>query len=167
MGPHKPGLYGSLLSKFKLDKQPGASLGSPEIETDLSKLKEQLWNEAYDALKERDAGLMDAYEKLLTVKLDKWSATITGDLNISQRADNKIGQTQKKRSGQMSRLAHVGHDYAQEMTKTKGDLDASLRITSENVKGTVHESMKIASKAALVGVAICLGLEVCSPSVAM
>jgi hypothetical protein len=134
---------------------------SPPTSTDaetspLPSLPERIWNQAYDELKENEPKLVEAYEKILSVKLNQndpssvaWEST-----------GNKIEGTREARCRQMQKLVQDGLDCTQKEASIKGRIDEGLQIIQQ-MKGIVDKAIQAAPEAAIAWVGVCLGLEVC------
>jgi hypothetical protein len=92
---------------------PASQLQTPSSES----ISERLWNEAYDRLKKKDPSLVDAYEKVVSEKLEKGEIGTEG----SQLDKNLVEQTNKeKRRLQMELLVNAGMQKTERERENKG-----------------------------------------------
>jgi len=106
---------------------------------------ESLWNQAHDNLKETEEGLMQAYEKIL-------SLVIRGNVIISpqdESEDNNIErQNVHARHDQMRQLVHAGLKQTARRARTQKSLHKALQVIL-TLKDTTSEGLRAAPEAAL------------------
>ena len=160
-----------LISSLQLPATPSPALPSPaiypataalvteEILTDASSsssmLSEQLWNKAYDNLKESDSKIVDAYERVLSQELieDDSDHSLSFPNNQIEQADTA------KRWSQMERLVKA------RLKKTERE-DKYKQATGEVIQGflSVKDAISLAvqavPQAALAWTGVCFALQV-------
>lgn len=122
-----------------------------EKETLVQLVPETIWDRAYDALKIEDAALVQAYERILSSKLQ--NTEVAADTNVINQHDKK------KRRGQMHQLVKDGLDKISQETKVKS-LVGSVLQTVNLAQNIVSEVVKDVPQAAIPWAAVCLSLEV-------
>lgn len=138
---------------------PGSTLDSvPDTQSGKEKLaqlvRETIWDRAYDALKTEDAALVQAYERILSSKLQ--NTEVTADVNVINQHD------QEKRRGQMHQLVKDGLAKISQEIKVKS-LVGSVLQTVNLAQNIVTEVVKDVPQAAIPWAAVCLSLEVRRP----
>ncbi|GKU15022.1 unnamed protein product, partial [Fusarium langsethiae] len=138
---------------------------SPPTSTDaetspLPGLQERLWNQAYDELKENEPELVEAYEKILSVKLHQKNPSSV-DCELTE---NDISKVRETRSCQMQKLVKEGLVRTQNQESIKRGIGEVLQIIQQ-MKGIVDKAMQAAPEAAIAWVSVCLGLEILSNTV--
>lgn len=130
-----------------LSAQPGAS-SRP--------VSEQLWNKAYDNLKQKESKLVDAYEWILSRELEKDDSSPEG----SQMDENSIEQTDKdKRWSQMERLVQAGLKKTERESKMKQTVGAALQGLL-SLKDLIGSGRETTPQAALAWTGICFAMQV-------
>lgn len=112
---------------------------------------ETIWDRAYDALKTEDAALIQAYERILSSKLQNTEVAV--DVNVINQHDKE------KRRSQMHQLVKDGLDKISKETKVKS-LVGSVLQTVNLAQNIVSEVVKDVPQAAIPWAAVCLSLEV-------
>ncbi|PHH64812.1 hypothetical protein CDD81_3878 [Ophiocordyceps australis] len=135
---------------------------SSEPQTSSARLKERLWNQAYDELKLSHRKLVEAYEKILSTQLSRDREGSTGA--SGQTAENKIGQTHETRWRQMEELVQAGLERTRKEATTKQGIEDKLQAMSA-VKEMADKAVRAAPKAAVAWVGVCSGLEMLSNTV--
>ncbi|OBS17519.1 hypothetical protein FPOA_12011 [Fusarium poae] len=138
---------------------------SPPTSTDaetspLPSLPERIWNQAYDELKENEPKLVEAYEKILSVKLhgnDRSSVAC-------ESTENEIKGTRETRCRQMQRLVQEGLGRTQNRGSINRGIGKGLQAV-QTVRGIVDKAVQAAPEAAIAWVGVCLGLEILSNTV--
>ena len=152
---------GQISVQQKLEKQDGqnepASTPTPPVKASIASsaptdLTESLWDQAYDELKNSNAALVEAYEKILSRKLNGqgFATPVTAaDGNIIAQ-DNP-----QKRRGQMLQLIQAGLD------KTAGEAKIKQAIGSVlSAKDIISDAIQAVPQAALAWTGLCVALEV-------
>ena len=143
---------GPLNSSTSLTTETEASSNTP---TSSSNLLEQLWNKAYDQLKQKEPKLVDAYETLL-------SQTLNGDSSSRQPVQYKNLIEQKdvpKRRSQMDRLIQIGLVKTEKEARIKQNIGEIMeKILS--VKDVVSSAIEAMPQAALAWTGVCFALQV-------
>ncbi|PNP49220.1 hypothetical protein THARTR1_10022 [Trichoderma harzianum] len=111
---------------------------------------ETIWDRAYDALKTEDAALVQAYERILSSRLQ--NTNVTADVNVINQHDKE------KRRSQMHQLVKDGLDKISQETKVKS-LVGSVSQTVNLAQNIVTEVVKDVPQAAIPWAAVCLSLE--------
>ncbi|PTB49390.1 hypothetical protein M431DRAFT_500173 [Trichoderma harzianum CBS 226.95] len=130
-----------------LDPAPGTrseKVKSPQL------VSETIWDHAYDALKTEDAALVQAYERILSSKLQ--NTEVMADVNVINQHDKE------KRRSQMHQLAKGGLDKISQETKVKSFVGSVLQ-TVNLAQNIVTEVVKDVPQAAIPWAAVCLSLE--------
>lgn len=122
-----------------------------EKETLVQLVPETIWDRAYDALKIEDAALVQAYERILSSKLQ--NTEVTADVNVINQHDKE------KRRHQMHQLVRGGLDKVSQETKVKS-LVGSVLQTVNLAQNIVTEVVRDVPQAAIPWAAVCLSLEV-------
>ena len=121
-----------------------------------TQLRIQLWTEAYDCLEREDAGLVDAYERILPLHLDeraRGTAAIASRENIMTRMDPQERQ-------------HFLEDIiatALEGSKSGASINQHLNDSNENLEFVEQliNSIRIAARGVVFAwVGVCLALKV-------
>ncbi|KAF3056949.1 hypothetical protein CFAM422_012456 [Trichoderma lentiforme] len=121
-----------------------------EKEKSAQLVPETIWDRAYDALKTENAALVQAYEKILSSKLQ--NTEVTADVNVINQNDKE------KRRSQMHQLVKDGLDKISQETKVKS-LVSSVLQTVNLAQNIVSEVVKDVPQAAIPWAAVCLSLE--------
>ncbi|PNP81052.1 hypothetical protein FNYG_05519 [Fusarium nygamai] len=139
--------------------QPTPSLTtSTDTQTSpLPSLQEQLWNQAYDELKANQPKLVEAYEKILSVRLHR--NDLSSITYVS--TENEIEGARETRCRQMQQLVRDGLDRTQIAASIKRGIDEGLQAV-QAVRGIVDKAIKAAPEAAIAWVGVCVGLEILS-----
>ncbi|KAL7935839.1 hypothetical protein V8C35DRAFT_321343 [Trichoderma chlorosporum] len=111
---------------------------------------EAIWDLAYDELKIEDAALVQAYERILTSRLQ--NTKVTSDANVMIQNDKE------ERKGQMHQLVKVGLDKISQETKAKSVAGSVLK-TINLAQNVVTEIVKDVPQAAIPWAAVCISLE--------
>lgn len=132
-----------------------------EMETDVAsghpeRLRERLWNQAYDGLKADEPGIVDAFEKLLSTELQNNDRDTPPSANI-------IGSTPDERRPQMESLVQVGLERTAKEVAIKQKVNVGIQTVSM-VKGAMDKAVQVAPQAAIAWVGVCFVLEVSLPS---
>lgn len=139
------------------DPMPNAD----EMETGVAsrypeRLRERLWNQAYDGLKADEPGIVDAFEKLLSTELQNKSRDTPPSANI-------ISSTADERRPQMESLVQVGLDRTAKEVAIKEKVSVGIQ-TVTMVKRAMDKAVQAAPQAAIAWVGVCFVLEVSLPS---
>ena len=118
-------------------------------------LQVRLWNEAYDALKETEPKLMDAYERILSLKL----LGNQESQDTAAEGANQISESQDARCHQMAKLVRSELKRIEKVVSLKAKAGQGLDIIN-TVKGTVNTALQSAPQAAVAWAGVCAGLEV-------
>ncbi|KAM0258102.1 hypothetical protein ACHAQJ_004007 [Trichoderma viride] len=116
----------------------------------LLNLQERLWNQAYDELKADEPQAIDAYETILSNRLDP---------NNSPK--NEIGKTPDARREQMQQLVQNGLERSCKESSIKQRIGQGLEVV-QSVKEIVDKAIQVAPQAAVAWVGVCVGLEILS-----
>ncbi|KAL5087753.1 hypothetical protein Trisim1_007409 [Trichoderma cf. simile WF8] len=121
-----------------------------EKEKSAQLVPETIWDRAYDALKTDDAALVQAYERILSSKLQNTEAA--ADANVINQHDKD------KRRSQMHQLVRNGLNKISQETKAKS-LVGSVLQTVNLAQNIVSEVVRDVPQAAIPWAAVCLSLE--------
>ncbi|KAH7113128.1 NACHT domain-containing protein [Dactylonectria estremocensis] len=135
---------------------------SPPTSTDsktspLPSLQERLWNQTYDELKASEPKLVEAYEKILSVRLHRNDPSSV----TCESTENEIGRTRETRCRQMQQLVQEGLHRTQKEASIKRGIDEGLQAV-QAVRGIVDKAVHAAPEAAVAWAGVCLGLEILS-----
>lgn len=116
---------------------------------------EQLWNTAYDQLKQKEPKLVDAYETIL-------SQPFRGDSldHYPLNQQNSIEQTNvSKRRSQMDKLIQSGLARTEKEAKVKQSIGEVMQMVL-SVKDVVSSAVQAMPQAALAWTGVCFALQV-------
>lgn len=119
-------------------------------------LPEQLWDQAYDALKIHDAALVQAYERILSRNLRGQgfsSPVIDSEENVIAQDDAHARRTQ------MRRLIDEGLDKTAREAKIKETIGTATQFIF-SAKDIISSAVQAAPQAALAWTGVCVALEV-------
>lgn len=111
-------------------------------------LAEQLWDRAYDDLKAQDVALIQAYEKILSSKLEATGS----EQNIIAQHDAHT------RRNQMRQLIHDGLNKTAKEAKVKEVIGVAI-----STKDIITNAVQAVPQAALAWAGVCVALEVILP----
>ncbi|KAJ4854411.1 NACHT domain-containing protein [Trichoderma breve] len=137
------------------DPTANSTLGpAPDTRSEKEKseqlVPEMIWDRAYDALKIDDAALVQAYERILTSKLQ--NTEVKADVNVINQHDKE------ERRSQMHQLVKDGLDKISKEANVKS-LVGSVLQTVNLAQNIVTEVVKDVPQAAIPWAAVCLSLE--------
>jgi hypothetical protein len=125
-------------------------------------LQGQLWNQAYDALKDKEADLVEAYEKLLSHEL---SGGDRDSSHIDERPTNLIAQTNsERRKSQMNQIVEAGLKKTEKEASIKSGLGEKTRVLS-SMKDLISAAVKSSPEASLAWTGVCFCMQVRSPHI--
>ena len=136
----------SRTTETKVSFNTAASLSNPS---------EQLWNTAYDQLKQKEPKLVDAYETIL-------SQPFRGDSldHHPLNQQNSIEQTNvSKRRSQMDKLIQTGLARTEKEAKVKQSVGEVMQMVL-SVKDVVSSAVQAMPQAALAWTGVCFALQV-------
>jgi hypothetical protein len=128
-------------------------------------IPERLWNRAYEHAKANDSSTVDAYEKILSVRLVEYNADVPdarrpADL-VSQQ--NGIAENVDKRRIQMQQLVQHGLRKTEKDAQVKQGVGDGIQAAMA-IKEVVDKAIQASPEAAVAWVGVCFALEVCSPT---
>lgn len=135
-------------------KRPGPNKPTTAVEPEI------LWDRAYDSLKEDEASLLEAYEKVLSSEL----ATTTATSPVSETDQNLIAQEDTEmRRAQMRQLVDKG------LAKTKREADVKQGIgqgidVALGANELISTSIKNSPEASLAWTGVTFALQVSNNS---
>lgn len=112
-------------------------------------LAEHLWDRAYDDLKKQDAALIQAYEKILSNKLNEATGS---EQNIIAQHDAHA------RRNQMRQLIYDGLNKTAKEAKVKEVIGIAI-----STKDIITNAVQAVPQAALAWTGVCVALEVILP----
>ena len=116
-------------------------------------LSEQLWAKAYDGLKEKESGLVQEYEKILSKVQAEWTDTVTpSEIDSLQHCKNDEAR-------QMWRVVYAGLERTKRQAEYKENASNFMEAIN-NIKGLIDKVAKYSAEASVVWVGVSLGLEV-------
>ncbi|KAH7309923.1 hypothetical protein B0I35DRAFT_359209, partial [Stachybotrys elegans] len=135
---------------------PQSSPAPKDINTPPSgSLQERIWNQAYDNLKESELKVVNAFEEILSAKLDPNKSSSADH----QPIENNIQKDWKSRSRQMQQLVQTELDQMKKRDSITRGLDESLQAV-QAVRGIIDGAIRAAPEAAVAWAGVCLGLEI-------
>ncbi|KAG8664370.1 uncharacterized protein FPOAC1_013708 [Fusarium poae] len=112
-------------------------------------IRRQIWNEAYDKVKDDEPDTVDAYEKILSAQLAAGDADPSADRNPI----NIIAENAEARQAQMKTLVGQGLDKTEKEARMKEKFNEGLQPVN-NVKDFVSIAMKSEPTAAIAWLGI-------------
>jgi hypothetical protein len=114
----------------------------------------RLWDRAYNAIKQEEGGLVDAYEKILSRQLQDGPGSV-----VPESQPNTIAQNNPDaRRHQMTQLIHTGLDKTAREATVKDGLGVAVDVVL-SVRNIISLAMQAMPQAALAWTGICLTLE--------
>ncbi|GKU13444.1 unnamed protein product, partial [Fusarium langsethiae] len=107
------------------------------IPADIEDIRRQIWNEAYDKVKDDEPDTVDAYEKILSAQLAAGDADPSADGNPI----NSIAENAEARQAQMKTLVGQGLDKTEKEARIKEKFNNELQPVN-NVKDFVSVAVK-------------------------
>ena len=115
----------------------------------------QLWDHAYDRLKQEEPELVDTYEKILSRQLQDGLGS-----TVPPTQPNTVDQNPPDaRRHQMTQLIHAGLDNTAREAKIKERLGTTIQIV-RSVKNAISSAIQAMPQAALAWTGICVLLDV-------
>jgi len=123
-------------------------------------ISDRIWDEAYDRLKKKEPGLVDAYEKIASEKIEKGEISTEG----SQLDKNAIEQTDKeKRRLQMELLLKAGMRKTEKEQEVKEGIGSAMKAVLL-FKDLVGQAVSTTPQGALAWTGVSLAMQVCLPT---
>ncbi|KAJ4286511.1 hypothetical protein N0V90_013211 [Kalmusia sp. IMI 367209] len=124
-------------------------------------LPERLWDRAYDQAKLNDSDVVDAYEKILSVRLSEQDAgasvTLHSEVLVSQQ--NEIAQDVDERRVQMQQLVRYGLSRTEKEVRVKKGMEDGIQAAMA-VKEVIDKAIQASPEAAVAWVGVCFALEI-------
>ncbi|KAI0593459.1 NACHT domain-containing protein [Biscogniauxia sp. FL1348] len=134
---------------------PCQPVSSDTAALDDSRLRDRLWNKAYNDLKNEKLDLVDKYEKLLLREFGEKNS----DSADETAQKNEIDQTNsEKRQSQMYQLVQAGLKKTEKEATVKGKIQDKMAYVL-SIKGMIDTGIKAAPEAAIAWTGICFALE--------
>lgn len=146
---------------------PASELSSPKsqptssafISTDLEtksspNLQERIWNQAYDELRANESEVIDAFEKILLLKINGQTSQ-----RPVESTENNIGKTREITSHDIQQLVRDGLARTEREASIKERIGDGLQPV-QAVRSMVEKAVQAAPEAAAAWACVCLGLEV-------
>jgi hypothetical protein len=136
---------------------------TPDPPTSPPSIPERLWNRAYERAKTNDSTTVDAYEKILSVRLVERNATGVPDTSSSAELasqHNGISQNADKRRVQMQQLVQYGLHKTEKDANVKQGIGDGIQAAMA-IKEVVDKAIQASPEAAVAWVGVCFALEVC------
>ncbi|PNP60635.1 hypothetical protein FNYG_14638 [Fusarium nygamai] len=121
----------------------------PRVPADIVDIRRQIWNEAYDKVKDDEPDTVDAYEKILSAQLAAGDADPSSDRNPI----NIIAENAEARQAQMKTLVGQGLDKTEKEAMIKEKFNEGLQPVN-NVKDFVSIAVKSEPTAAVAWLGI-------------
>jgi hypothetical protein len=143
----------------QLPASPATDSTETETSTDAdgatSSLPVQLWDRAYNALKQEETDLMDVYEKILSRQLQDGIGSV-----VPESQPNTIAQNNSDaRRHQMTQLIHAGLDKTAREARVKEGLGVAVDVVL-SARNIISSAIQVVPQAALAWTGVCLTLEV-------
>ncbi|KAK3947359.1 hypothetical protein QBC32DRAFT_328628 [Pseudoneurospora amorphoporcata] len=113
----------------------------------------RFWEDAYNELKQEEAKLVDAYEKILSRQLQNGSNSM-----VLESQPNIIAQNNSDRRRQMTQLINAGLAKTEREAKVKESCGEVVDVVL-SVKNIISAAIQAAPQAALAWTGICTALE--------
>lgn len=130
-----------------------SSRGVESSESSAVSRQDELWNRAYEKLKSKEPDIVDAYEKLLSVKIKDIDAL------PSEETQNRISTRPQKRWDQMRRVAEAGLKKTERSTNFQERVNNVIQTVSP-FKQMIDQVVKVVPQAAVPWVGVSLAFEV-------
>ncbi|KAL6901233.1 hypothetical protein GGI43DRAFT_371466 [Trichoderma evansii] len=117
---------------------------------------ESIWNEAYDSLKAEEPKLVQAYEKILSIKLNGDAAAsvdLVSEKNIIQDGNASI------RRAQMYQLVDNGLNKTTQEANIKSGIGTAMQVVN-TTKRIISDAIRDIPQAALPWAVVCVSLEI-------
>lgn len=137
-------------SKPIADPEPPPVDEQPQHKAERNKLQEELWNEAYDTLRNTGNKYTAEYEEILLSELKKDNSDITS-----------LGTSYEERWRNMQRLVQLGLKKTETEAKIYGKVNDGLQLF-DTVGSLVTPAVSAVPQAAIPWVGVCFILEVFS-----
>jgi len=125
----------------------------------LSNIPEQLWDRAYDDLKDDEPIIVEAYEKVLSRELDGNASSSLA----SENQRNAIEQANRElRRSQMSRLVKTGLEKTEREAKVKRGIGNAMQVVLA-ANDTIGSAVQACPQAALAWAGVSLALQASLP----
>lgn len=134
---------------------PAKDPDESHVPAPIDEIRRQIWNDAYDKVKEDEPRLVDAYEKILSVMLKAGDSPPSSD----QKTANDIKQDSNARQIQMKALIEDCIERTKKQVSIKGGIDDAVRPI-QNVKDFVSVVVKAEPTAAVAWAGLCACMEV-------
>ncbi|KAM5361586.1 hypothetical protein ACJA88_014410 [Fusarium oxysporum] len=135
-----------------VDSQPPLAGNESKKESKQNKLQEQLWNEAYDKLRESENKYIAQYEEILVSELKKDNPNTD---SVS------LGSSHEERWRHMQRLVQIGLSKTEKEAKIYEKVNDGLELFG-TVRALVEPAVSAVPQAAIPWVGVCFILEVIS-----
>ena len=142
-------------SQSALQTTVPSAISTDPVGLPLPDLQAQLWNRAYDELKDSEPKLVVEYEKILTLQLHPHEM----ESQTVETTENEISSHQGTRSDQMRELVDKELERRKKQIETKQKVNEGIHVVQE-LRGIVDKAVKAAPEAAVAWVGVCLGLDV-------
>ncbi len=117
-----------------------------ELETlPLPRLQEKIWTQAYNDLRAKEPELVEAFEKIISTKLQLTEASAES----AGRTGNDVTINQEARSHQMRQLVQDGLDQTKKEAFIKQGIDDGLQAVYP-IRGIMNRAVRAAPEAAIV-----------------
>ncbi|KAK4458987.1 hypothetical protein QBC42DRAFT_232749 [Cladorrhinum samala] len=144
-----------IISPSRAQPSPTPPIDSADQESTIASLPVQLWDRAYNELKQEETKLLDAYEKILSRQLQEGLGSA-----VPESQPNIIAQDKPDmRRHQMTRLIQSGLDKIKRQAKLKGALDKPVEVVL-SAKNLISSAIQVVPQAALAWSGICVALEI-------
>ncbi|EXK29530.1 hypothetical protein FOMG_14004 [Fusarium oxysporum f. sp. melonis 26406] len=134
------------------DPQPPLAGNESKKESKQNKLQEQLWNEAYDKLRESGNKYIAQYEEILVSELKK---------DNPDTDSASLGSSHEERWRHMQRLVQIGLSKTEKEAKIYEKVNDGLELFG-TVRALVEPAVSAVPQAAIPWVGVCFILEVIS-----
>jgi hypothetical protein len=124
-------------------------------------LPERLWDEAYEKLRESDAEIVNAYERVLSGWLSESETSVSeGSESADEELENKISPNVEQRREQMQKIVKHMQGKAEKHAETRQKTEKGMEIFT-TLREVGNTAVKASPEAALAWGCVCCVLEVC------
>ncbi|KAF4853322.1 Vegetative incompatibility protein HET-E-1 [Colletotrichum siamense] len=151
-----PSVADSATSAIALAASSGSAFSSASpSRLSIEGLQESLWDRAYDNLKSHENELVEAYEKILSTKLQ------AGDSMPNVAAKNDISTSSEIRREQMRQIVDAGLKKTEKTTDLQGKVNDAIEFVSP-LKTAIDQAVQASPPAAIAWVGVSFAFEIIS-----
>ncbi|KAF4885060.1 Vegetative incompatibility protein HET-E-1 [Colletotrichum fructicola] len=128
---------------------------SPAAKTTEPNVHNRLWNAAYEELKLQESAIVDAYEKLLSARLQDTEQSLTA------ATENQIEASAERRWCQMRDLVLTGLDKMEKTQAIQQRINEGINITAP-IKAVIGKAVQTSPEGAIAWIGVCFAFEILS-----